>query len=254
MPPLPWPPSSTYLLSKQKDIPPLLLIFTKALLSSKRNSTFRSERLTHSICHDICYNLTNGQWKTPKHLLLGMSLRLITGSSKVVTFLNCLGHCVSRSTLLELETAMCDSVKENISNLRTGAAKQAVITNFCWDNFDILEETPSGLGTMHSTHGIIIQETLENSDNDNMIQDQTCNNIVMPVSKRRSANYQPTNLEPCFIHSKVEPTLVVYKTHFEYGGERNFKKAFFSMDVLLPEIQFELPYVSGMERLAVGHI
>ena len=121
---------------------------------------------------------------------------------------------------------MCDSVKENVSNLPTGAAKQAVITNFCWDNFDILEETPSGLGTTHSTHGIIIQETLENSDNDNMIQDQTCNNIVMPVSKRRSANYQPTNLEPCFIHSKVEPTLVVNKTHFEYGGERNFKKAF----------------------------
>ena len=42
MPPLPWPPSSTYLLSKQKDIPPLLLIFTKALLSSKKNLIFRS--------------------------------------------------------------------------------------------------------------------------------------------------------------------------------------------------------------------
>ena len=80
MPPLPWPPSSTYLLSKQKEIPPLLLIFTKALLSSKKNSTFRSERLLHSLCHDICYNLTNRQWKTPKHLLLGMSLRHITGS------------------------------------------------------------------------------------------------------------------------------------------------------------------------------
>ena len=59
-----------------------------------------------------------------------MSLRHITGSSKVVTFLNRLGHWVSHSTLLELETAMCDSVKENDSNLKSGAAKQAVITNF----------------------------------------------------------------------------------------------------------------------------
>ena len=101
----------------------------KALLSSKRNSAFRSERLIDSLCHDIFYNLTNGQWKTPKHLLLGMSLRHITDSSKVVTFLNRLGHCVSHSTLLELETAMCDSVKENDSNLKSGAAKQAVITN-----------------------------------------------------------------------------------------------------------------------------
>ena len=126
MPPLPWPPSSTYLLSKQRDIPPLLLIFTKALLSSKKNSTFCSERLIDSLCHDICYNLTNGQWKTLKHLLLGNSLRHITGSSKVVTSLDRLGHCVSHSTLLELETAMCDSVKENDSNLKSGAAKQAV--------------------------------------------------------------------------------------------------------------------------------
>ena len=131
MPPLPWPPSSTYLLSKQRGIPPLLLIFTKAL-SSKKNSTFRSERLIDSLCHDICYNLTNEQWKTLKHLLLGMSLRHITGSSKVVTFLDRLGHCVSHSTFLELEKAMCDSVKltENDSNLKSGAAKQAVITNF----------------------------------------------------------------------------------------------------------------------------
>ena len=106
------------------------LIFTKALLSSKKNSTFRPERLIDSLCHDICYNLTNGQWKTLKHLLLGMSLTHITGSSKVVTFLDRLGHCVSHSTLLELETAMCDSVKENDSNLKSGAAKQAVITNF----------------------------------------------------------------------------------------------------------------------------
>ena len=58
-----------------------------------------------------------------------MSLGNITGSSKVVTFLDRLGHCVSHSTLLELETAMCDSVKENDSNLKSGAAKQAVITN-----------------------------------------------------------------------------------------------------------------------------
>ena len=72
----------------------------------------------------------NGQWKTPKHLLLGMSLRHITDSSKVVTFLDRLGHCVSHSTLLELEIAMSDSVKENDSNLKSGAAKQAVITNF----------------------------------------------------------------------------------------------------------------------------
>ena len=95
------------------------------LFSQKRCYLLRRIQLfapkdINSLCHVICYNLTNGQWKTPKHLLLGMSLRHITGSSKLITFLD---------RLLELETAMCDSVKENDSNLESGAAKQAVITN-----------------------------------------------------------------------------------------------------------------------------
>jgi len=28
----------------------------------------------------------------------------------------------------------------------------------CWDNFDIMEETPSRSGTTHTTYGIMIQE------------------------------------------------------------------------------------------------
>ena len=33
-----------------------------------------------------------------------------------------------------------------------------VVLHLCWDNFDLNEETPSGSGTTHSTHGIAIQE------------------------------------------------------------------------------------------------
>ncbi len=33
-----------------------------------------------------------------------------------------------------------------------------IVSNLCWDNFDLNEETPSGSGTTHSTHGILIQE------------------------------------------------------------------------------------------------
>lgn len=32
------------------------------------------------------------------------------------------------------------------------------MSHLCWDNFDLNEETPSGSGTTHSTHGIMIQE------------------------------------------------------------------------------------------------
>ena len=77
-----------------------------------------------------------------------MSLRHITGSSKVVTFLDHLGHCVSHSTLLELTTAMCDSVKENDSNLKSGAVKQAVITKF----HSYLQRIETNTCKLHATH------------------------------------------------------------------------------------------------------
>ena len=32
------------------------------------------------------------------------------------------------------------------------------VVHFCWDNFDLLEETPSGANTTHTCHGIAIQE------------------------------------------------------------------------------------------------
>lgn len=232
--PLPWPPSSSFLLLKQKDIPPLLFTFVKNLFSRRmKKLTDRCERHVFSICQDICYIVTNGQWKTPKHLLLGMSIRHITGSSKLIHFLNRLGHCASHSTLLELETAMCDSVNESTSNLPTGAVKEALITHFCWDNFDILEETPTGLGTTHSTHGIIIQESDSNADTmDELTPIQTCNAVEITKSKRRSAKYQLTDLEPCFIKQKVEPTMEVNDIRIEFDSDKIFKKAFVSVDVL----------------------
>ena len=35
---------------------------------------------------------------------------------------------------------------------------------FCLDNFDLIEETLSGAGTTHSTHGIVIQEVKRGKD------------------------------------------------------------------------------------------
>ena len=57
----------------------------------------------------------NGQWAMPKHLLLGMSVRHLTGSAELITVLNRFGHCASYSVLLELETAMCSSTEQRQS-------------------------------------------------------------------------------------------------------------------------------------------
>ena len=63
---------------------------------------------------------------------------------------------------LEVETAMYNTIttlKPLLpSNIYT---ENNFVIHFCWDNFDINEETPSGMRTTHSTHGIVIQEVTE---------------------------------------------------------------------------------------------
>ena len=78
--------------------------------------------------------------------------------------MNRFGHCTSHSKLLELETAMYDSILESESFLPCAALTNAKMTHLCWDNFDLCEETPSESGTTPSTHGIIIQEPPDEVD------------------------------------------------------------------------------------------
>ena len=66
---------------------------------------------------------------------------------------------VSHSFLLELKTAISDSIRTFSYTLPPTIVYQYnFLIHFCWDNFDLLEDTPSGAGTTHSTHGIVIQE------------------------------------------------------------------------------------------------
>lgn len=81
----------------------------------------------------------------PEHILLGMSVRHLTGNTQLINILNRHVHSVSHSFLLELETAMCDSISATSGTLRSSIIPENNrITHFRWDNFDLNEETPSG--------------------------------------------------------------------------------------------------------------
>ncbi|KAK3785076.1 hypothetical protein RRG08_012626 [Elysia crispata] len=95
----------------------------------------------------------------PKHILLGVSVRHLTGSSQLIHILNRFGHTISYSAILEIETAICDSITDNDHLLpRQIRTDNNLVTHFCWDNFDLAEETLTGADTTHTTHGIVIQE------------------------------------------------------------------------------------------------
>ena len=99
---VPWPPSANYLQSDATSTPePLCTFVVKVLTGQKRaKSSSKSERLRQSISEDICSATTYGGWKMPKHLLLAMTLRHLTGSAEIITLVNRYGHCQSYSQVL----------------------------------------------------------------------------------------------------------------------------------------------------------
>ena len=198
---MPWPPSSIFLLSNTKAIPELLIFFVTELLYSKSKAHLsqQKERIVMSLCQDICFGVTKGKWLLPKHLLLGMTVRHETGSAKLVKYLNRFGHCTSHSKLLELETAMYESILVSESHLPCAAITNAKMTHLCWDNFDLCEEIPNGSGTTHSTSGIIIQEQPDGGDGISNSQS------VVERTKRRSSIYRPIVLNHYFYNNFVEP-------------------------------------------------
>ena len=141
---IPFPPKSSWLLSEDREPPDLLQNFLSSLVLGKscQNLSERSKRFVSSFPQDICYAATNGQWLMPKHVMLAMTVHHLTGSAELITILNRFGHCQSYSRTLELETATCKSILSSNTYLPPSISTESnKIVYFCWDNFDLNEET-----------------------------------------------------------------------------------------------------------------
>ena len=129
----------------------------------------------------------------------------------MISIINRFSHCSSYSALLELETAMCKNVVECQGTIPpTITPINNAVVHLCWDNFDLNEETPSGSGTTHTAHGIIIQEISTDGNAD--LQTSRTEEAVAKKSKDRSVKYVHPEIEPCFLQDKAEPVLVVDRT------------------------------------------
>ncbi|KAL8610798.1 hypothetical protein ACOMHN_016781 [Nucella lapillus] len=127
----------------------------------------------------------------------------------MISITNHFGHCISHSSVLELETDVCNSLLQSNSLLPATILKEDNVTlHFCWDNFDLQEETASGAGTTHSAHGIAIQEVTSGTQVTTHLQELE----QQHSSRQRTVDYQPQPLQPCFVNQKVEPKLNIVET------------------------------------------
>ena len=118
-----------------------------------------------------------------KHLALGSAVKRLTETTELVSMLNHFGHCIWHASILELETAVCHNNMQSTSLLPVSVfADNYIVTHFCWDNFDLQEETVSGSGTTHSTHDTIIHEVSATSAG--VVLQQTAGNQSQPRSRR----------------------------------------------------------------------
>ena len=116
-------------------------------------------RRIQAIAEDIVFAVTGGIFKPRKHIMLGMAMKKLTSSRKVIEILNRLGYSISYTTVEELETELTMQLNNESQatpfgmkltpNLKTGIA---------FDNYDRYVETLSGKNTLHDTVGIAYQD------------------------------------------------------------------------------------------------
>jgi hypothetical protein len=154
-----WPPSPQELHMNYIAIPPSLINFLQSLIG---DSAPRSSVVAWSIAQDIVYAAFKGTILTPKHVLLPMTCKTLTGNVQLISILNRLGHGCSYSKMLEIDTALCmeklNIVSEGEIPLPT-TIHVNIPTVLAYDNIDRTEETLSGAGTSHRVNGIIVQKT-----------------------------------------------------------------------------------------------
>ena len=157
---LSWPPTAEFLTSGKIQLPELLTNFFNCLISGNSLGESQStQKLSSSFARNLCRAVTNGKRKVPKHLLLAESLRHLFRSEELNTLIFRLGHCESYSFTLELETAIANSQQLSSQLLApTIVPDPDFVFHCCWDNFDVIEETYSCSGTIHSAHGLKLQE------------------------------------------------------------------------------------------------
>ena len=110
-----------------------------------------------SIAQDLIYAESNGKKQTHKSLALGMTVRQMTGSVRLLRILHGLGHTASTDTVYRHDSALALASSNGQEIIIPRNMNPEAFTTIVWDNNDFSEETVSGKGTTHVANGIIIQ-------------------------------------------------------------------------------------------------
>ena len=167
----------------------------------------RTNRLVSSIGQDICRAATRGRWKLPMHIVVCMTL--IFRSAKLSTLINKLGHTESYSFSLELETALTTALDDASSLLtpqlvRNPPALSLFHSDF--NNFDQLVSDLSGSGSVHTAHGIMLQNVTRSAQTAS-VPNQPAVHSVERTGVRSLKSFGDESLPLCYITQSDSPVM-----------------------------------------------
>lgn len=106
------------------------------------------ECCVQSSTDDAVFAATRGKVKPAKHISLGLRVKGMTGSRKVLDILSHFGHCISYNVTEALETDLASTLSERQSVAPDGIVQEPGLSmGTAWDNLDENTETISGQGT-----------------------------------------------------------------------------------------------------------
>ena len=118
----------------------------------------------------------------------------MTGSKKVVTMLNRLGHCVNYNYIEELETAIGSSIENKKDGCPDGTVRNLPM-GLAFDNYDELTNTLSGSDTLHDTMGILYQNECDH-ENSTRTSSSAYSTTKISLSRKRKLVLEEEPLEP----------------------------------------------------------
>lgn len=208
------------ILEGECDIPDLLFDFMCNLIQgpdTRRKNCDDDFIRIKSICHDIIYTVSKGRIKPAKHLTLGLALKSLTSSRKVLTILNRYGHTIGYTAAEELETEITyTSMNENQLIPSGIVIDETLSTHVAFDNYDRFVDTPSGKDTLHDTVGIIYQFVASDSNprcasssRRNLMNISNAESDVEgPLRKRRRFLEMPREIQPYYKKSPPKSNLI----------------------------------------------
>nr|XP_046473658.1 uncharacterized protein LOC124214934 isoform X2 [Neodiprion pinetum] len=190
--------TSQHLISGEVSIPEELSDFYSTLLggcNQKRKTGQKCSRLVRSYCQDVIFGVHDGRVKTSKHIMLGMTLKSLTSSRKIIDIINRYGHCISYQGVEELETETTfTSMKKSSLCPEKIKKKPELFTGVAYDNFDRFVETSSGKDTLHDTVGIIYQN-IDADTTDEPEMSEVSSENTSPNKKRRRRTFDEINID-----------------------------------------------------------